>query len=229
MKQSKRYKEAVKSIDKNKTYSLEEAISVLKNIPRTKFDETVEVSFNLELDPKRSDQIVRGTVVLPHGTGKKVKIAVFCKGEDVKFARESGADFVGGIELIEKIQAGWLEFDVGVSTPEMMKDLGRLGKILGPRGLMPNAKAGTVNSDIKRAITDIKGGKIEFKMDKTANIHVPAGKISFEEKAICENVLSLFAAVARAKPMTLKGRYVKSIFVSTTMGPGIRVNSEHKA
>lgn len=225
VKQSKRFKECQKLFDKDKRYGMREAISILKKFPSLKFNETIELSIKLNIDLKESSQPVRGTVVLPHGRGKKVRIIVFCKGEDTKKAQDEKADFVGGVDLIEKINSGWLDFDVAISTPEMMKEVSRLGKILGPRGLMPSPKAGTVTPDLRGAIREVRRGKIEFKMDKTANIHVPIGKISFTPEMLYENGLSLIEAVMHAKYPSSKGQYLKSVSISTTMGPGIKIDS----
>lgn len=225
VKQSKRFKECQKLFDKDKRYGMREATSILKKFPPLKFNETIELSIKLNIDLKESSQPVRGTVVLPHGIGKKVRIIVFCKGEDTKKALEEKADFVGEVDLIEKINSGWLDFDVAISTPEMMKEVSRLGRILGPRGLMPSPKAGTVTPDLREAIREVRRGKIEFKMDKAANIHVPIGKISFTPEMLYENGLSLIKAVIHAKHPSSKGQYLKSVSISTTMGPGIKIDS----
>ncbi len=221
---SKRVKGFSSVYEKAKAYGLKEAISILKKSPKTKFDETVEISANLNIDPKQTSQAVRGTVALPHGTGKKIRIAVFAKGEDERKAKDAGADYVGAEDLVAKIQGGWCEFDVAVATPEMMKDIARLGKVLGPRGLMPNPKAGTVTTDMPKAIKELKAGRIEFKMDKQGGIHVPVGKISFEENAIYENSRTLIDAMMEANPQGPKGQHVKSLYLSTTMGPGVKLN-----
>jgi large subunit ribosomal protein L1 len=210
-------------VDKARRYSLEEAIAVLKKAPHPKFNETVDVSFKLNVDPKAS-QAVRGTVALPHGTGKNVRVAVFCKGEAQTQATSAGGEFVGGADLVEKVAGGWCDFDVAIATPEMMRDMGRLGKILGPRGLMPNPKAGTVTDDVAKAIKEVKAGKVEFRMDKQGNVHVPVGKISFEDKALKENAVSLIEAVMAAKPQGIKGEFVRSLSISSTMGPGLKLN-----
>ena len=224
MVRSKRYKEALKLSEKGKHYTLDEAVDILKKCPKVKFDETVEVSFKLGLDPKKSEQLVRGTVALPHGTGKKMRVAVFCKGENEKIATEKGADFVGSDDLIQKINAGWLDFDVAITTPDMMKEISKLGRILGPRGLMPNPKAGTVTTDIGKAIDEVKKGKIEFRVDKQADIHVGVGKISFESSKLCQNIASLLKAIVERKPSQAKGQYIRSAVISTTMGPGVRLD-----
>ncbi len=221
---TKRQKEIVKSVDKLKRYDLKEAISVLKKVPHPKFDESVTISFSINIDQKEATQSVRGTVALPHGTGKKVRVAVFCKGEAASDAKQAGADFIGANDLVEKVAAGWTDFDVAVSTPDMMKDLGRLGKVLGPRGLMPNPKAGTVTTDVAKAIKEVKAGKIEFRMDKQSNIHAPVGKLSFPENAIFDNAHALIENVLRNKPATVKGQFAKSITIATSMGPGLKLD-----
>lgn len=224
VKISKRVKGFSGVYDRTKAYGLKDAISILKKAPKTKFDETVEIAANLSIDPKQTSQSVRGTVALPHGTGKKVRIAVFAKGEEEKRAREAGADYVGAEDMIAKVQGGWCDFDVAVATPEMMRDMAKLGKILGPRGLMPNPKAGTVATDMAKAIRELKAGRIEFKMDKQGGVHVPVGKISFEESAIYENSRTLIDAIMEANPQGAKGQHVKSMYLSTTMGPGVKLN-----
>ncbi|MCK4519098.1 MAG: 50S ribosomal protein L1, partial [Candidatus Omnitrophica bacterium] len=206
-----------------KLYSLNEAVSTLKKIPQAKFDETVELSFNLHIDPKQSDQLVRGTVILPHGTGKNVRVLVFCKGEDVKTAEAAEADFVGSDELIKKINGGWLDFDVVVATPEMMRDISKLGKVLGPRGLMPSPKAGTVTKDIEKAVKELKGGKIEFKNSKNGNIYLAIGKISFDEAALVDNAGCVIDIIKKSKPAVVKGAFIKGIFLATTMGCGLKI------
>ncbi|MCM8799834.1 MAG: 50S ribosomal protein L1 [Candidatus Omnitrophica bacterium] len=222
-KHSKRYKESLKLIEKNKKYSLKEAISILKKMPLPKFDPSVDLHFQLNVDTKRSDQQVRGTVILPHGTGKKLRIAVFCKGEAEREAKEAGADFVGGFELIEKVEKGFLDFDCTVATPEMMRDLAKLGKILGPRGLMPSPKTGTVTNEVRKAIEELRKGKIEFKVDKQAGLHLSIGKLSFDEEKLYENALKLIEAINEAKPATVKGKFIKSIYISSTMNPGLQI------
>lgn len=221
---TKRRKEIDKLIEVDKLYTLEEAVSVLKKAPRVKFDETVEVSLKLNADSKQADQMVRGTVNLPHGTGKNVKVLVLCKGEGVSGAKEAGADYVGEADLISKISSGWIDFDVVISAPDMMRDVAKLGRILGPRGLMPNPKTGTVTNDLAQAVKEAKAGKIEFKLDKQSNINVGAGKISFEEKAILENVNTVIHAIDKSRPQGVKGKFIKNISVSTTMGPGVRLD-----
>ena len=210
-------------VDKSKKYSLKEAVGLLKQAPPSKFDETVELAIDLEVDPKQSDQMVRGTVLLPHGTGKKLRVIVFAKGDAERAAKEAGADIVGAEELMTKVQGGWTDFDVAISTPDMMKEVGKLGKVLGPRGLMPSPKAGTVTSDVARAIKEVKLGKVEFKLDKQGDIHIGIGKKSFQADAIEANGRALLEAVWRAKPASAKGRYVRSVCLSSSMGPGIRL------
>ncbi|MBU0604801.1 MAG: 50S ribosomal protein L1 [Candidatus Omnitrophica bacterium] len=211
--------------DKNKLYNLKDAITILKKAPKLKFDEMVEVSAKLTVDPKQSQSAsIRGTVALPHGTGKKVVVAVFCKGEEEKRARDAGADFIGSDELIAKVQGGWVGFDVAIATPEMMKDLSKLGKILGPRGLMPNPKSGTVTMETAKTIKDVKAGKIEFKMDKQAGVHAPLGKLSFTDAALYANAVTLIDAIMSSNSGGLKGQHVKNLFISTTMGPGIKLD-----
>ena len=205
-------------------YPLTEAIGFLKESSYTKFDETLEIAMRLGVDPKHADQMVRGTVVLPHGTGKKVSILVFASGEKLKEAEDAGADHVGGDELAKKIQDGWLDFDAVVATPDMMRTVGRLGRVLGPRGLMPNPKSGTVTVDVAKAIADIKAGKVEFRVDKAGVVHAPLGKLSFEADQLRENVESLTRAVLRAKPAVAKGKYVLGISLSSTMGPGLKID-----
>lgn len=224
MKRGKRYQELAKKVDRTKLYDAAEALSLAKETANAKFDETIEVAVRLGVDPRHADQQVRGTVVLPHGTGKKVCVLVFAKGEKAKEAEEAGADIVGAEELAEKIQGGWLDFDVAVATPDMMSVVGRLGRILGPKGLMPNPKAGTVTFDVARAVQEIKAGKVEYRMDKTAIIHVPIGKASFDYEKLVENYNTLMEALIKAKPAAAKGQYLRSIVVSSTMGPGIKIN-----
>lgn len=221
---SKRKKELAKLIEKDKSYTLKEAVSILKTQPPLKFDQTVGISFKLAMDPKQTDLVVRGMITLPHGTGRTKRVIVFCRGEEYKQATEAGADFVGADDLIAKINTGWLDFDVAVSTPEMMKDVGKLGRFLGPRGLMPNPKSGTVTTDLARAVKEIKGGKAEFKMDKQANIHLGIGKLSFAENVIYDNAKALIEAVFKARPAALKGEYMRSIHLTSTMGPGIKLD-----
>ncbi|WP_110955672.1 50S ribosomal protein L1 [Anaerosinus massiliensis] len=219
----KKYQEAAKLIE-DKFYDADEAVDLVKKTATAKFDETVEVAVKLGVDPKHADQQVRGAVVLPHGTGKSKRVLVFAKGDKVKEAEAAGADFVGSDELVTKIQGGWADFDVAVATPDMMGTVGRLGKILGPRGLMPNPKVGTVTLDLTRAINEIKAGKIEYRTDKAGNIHAPIGKASFEAGKLLENFQTLIDTLNKVKPAAAKGQYMRSITVSTTMGPGVKVN-----
>ena len=220
---SKRYKEAVKGLDEEKTYPLKEAISVLKKLAPPKFDSSVDLHFKLNVDSKKSDQMVRGTVVLPHGTGKKVRIAVFCKGEHEQLAKAANADYVGGEELINKVSGGFLDFDCAIATPEMMKDLSRLGKILGPRGLMPSPKTGTVTMDITKAIEDVRKGKVEFRVDKQGGVHLSIGKFSFDEDKLYDNASRIIESLNEARPTSVKGKFVESLFIGSTMNPGFRV------
>ena len=225
MKTGKRYSEAAKLIEKTKTYDLEEAVALVKKTSSAKFDETIEAHFRLGVDGRHADQQVRGAVVLPHGTGKTVKVLVFAKGNKVDEALAAGADYAGGDELVPKIQnEGWLDFDVVVATPDMMGVVGRLGRVLGPKGLMPNPKAGTVTMDVTKAINDIKAGKIEYRLDKSNIIHVPIGKASFTEEQLTDNFQTLIDAVIKAKPAAAKGQYIKSLVVASTMGPGVKLN-----
>ena len=224
MSQGKKYTAAAAKVDPAKLYDVPEAVKLVKSAAYAKFNETVEVALRLGVDPKHADQMVRGTVVLPHGLGKTTRVAVVASGEKVKEAEEAGADVVGGDDLVAKIQGGYLDFEALVSTPDMMKALGRLGKVLGPRGLMPNPKAGTVTFDISKAVKELKAGKIEFRVDKTAIVHCPVGKLSFDDKALVENAEALISAIQKAKPAAAKGKYVKSIFIGSTMGPSIPVD-----
>jgi len=226
MKKGKRYVEATKIVDKSATYDVAEAVSVVKKSASAKFDETVEAHIRLGVDSRHADQQVRGAVVLPHGTGKKVRVLVFAKGPKADEAQAAGADHVGAEELIPKIQNdGWLDFDVVVATPDMMGVVGRLGKVLGPKGLMPNPKAGTVTMDVTKAIEDIKAGKIEYRLDKANIIHVPIGKASFSEEQLSENFQTLMDAVIKAKPASAKGTYLRSVVIASTMGPGVKLNT----
>lgn len=221
----KKLSAAKQDIERTREYSLEEAVSLIKNKAYAKFDETVDLSVNLGVDPRKSDQMVRGSVLLPHGTGKKVRVLVFAKGEKEKEAEEAGADFVGGEDLVEKIKQGWLDFDKAVATPDMMGTVGKIGKILGPRGLMPNPKLGTVTFDVGKAVKELKAGKVEYRVEKAGIVHVPIGKVSFTEEAILENAKAVIDSLVRAKPSTSKGKYLKRLSVSSTMGPGIKVDT----
>jgi len=224
-KQGKKYQEAAKLIDRDATYEALEAIELVKKAASAKFDETVEVAIRLGVDPRKQDQNVRGVVVLPHGTGKTKRVLVFAKGEKAKEAEAAGADYVGDQDLINKIQQGWFEFDVCVATPDMMSEVGKLGRILGGKGLMPNPKAGTVTFDVAKAVQEIKAGKIEYRLDKAGQIHAPIGKVSFDAEKLHENLKALIDALNRAKPAAAKGVYLKNISISSTMGPGARVNT----
>jgi len=223
LKSGKKYRESAKLVDKP-AYTLAEAMPVVKKAAFAKFDETVEVAMRLGVDPKHADQMVRGTVVLPHGLGKSKRVIAIASGDKVREAREAGADEVGGDDLVQKIQGGWMEFDAVVATPDMMKSVGKLGKVLGPRGLMPNPKTGTVTLDVARAVKEVKAGKVEFRVDKTGIIHCPVGKVSFAAERLAENAQALIASVLKAKPASAKGRYVRSIVISSTMGPGLSID-----
>jgi large subunit ribosomal protein L1 len=220
----KKYAEAVKKVDRSRLYPPHEALELARATNPTRFDATVEVAFKLGVDPRRADQIVRGTVSLPNGTGKTIRVAVFAEGEAARLAEEAGADVVGSKDLVERVQGGFLDFDAAVAVPEMMGQVGRLGRILGPRGLMPNPRAGTVTPDVAKAVSDIKGGKLEYRTDRWGNVHLILGKTSFSTQALAENYQGVLDEVIRAKPAAAKGRYIKSITVSTSMGPGIRVD-----
>jgi len=221
----KKFKAAAALVDPNKLYSVEEAIGLAKKTARTKFDETLDLAVSLGVDPKQADQLVRGTVVLPHGTGKKVKILVFAKGEKEKEAREAGADYAGAEDLADKIQKeGWTDFDTVVATPDIMGLVGKLGKVLGPRGLMPNPKTGTVTFDVTKAIKDIRAGKVEYRVEKAGIVHVPVGKASFDEAKLIDNAKAVLESILKAKPSSSKGKYLKTVSVSTTMGPGVKMD-----
>jgi len=222
-KHGKKYREARQQVDRETLYSPEEALELVKKLSRAAFDETVELAVRLGVNPKYADQQVRGSVVLPHGTGKTVRVLVFAKGDKAREAEAAGADYVGGEELAAKIQGGWLDFDVAVSTPDMMGTVGKLGKILGPRGLMPNPKSGTVTFDLARTIAEFKAGKVEFRTEKAGNVHVPIGKVSFGLEQLQENFYSVIEALLKAKPPAAKGQYLRSVTVSSTMGPGSRL------
>ena len=227
MKKGKRYQESAKLVDSSKAYEVKEALDVIEKMPKTKFDETVELHVKLGVDSKHAEQQVRGTVVLPHGTGKTQKVLVFAKGDKAKEAEEAGADFVGAEELVPKIEKeNWFDYDVIVATPDMMGVIGRLGKVLGPKGLMPNPKSGTVTMDVKKAISEIKSGKVEYRLDKTNIIHLGFGKVSFGAEKLAENYTTIMEAIIKAKPAAAKGQYVKSVSISTTMGPGLYINQK---
>ena len=227
MKRGKRYQEAIKLVDSTKLYEVKDAIDTIEKMPKTKFDETVELHVRLGVDSKHADQQVRGTVVLPNGTGKSVKVLVFAKGDKAKEAEEAGADFVGAEELIPKIEKdNWFDYDVIVATPDMMGIIGRLGKVLGPKGLMPNPKSGTVTMDVKKAISEIKSGKVEYRLDKTNIIHLGFGKVSFGTEKLVENYQVIMDAIIKAKPVAAKGQYIKSVVVTTTMGPALKINQK---
>ncbi len=221
---SKRYRAAAEQVDRTKAYSLTDAVSVLKKFPPTKFDQTVTVSFRLGVDPKQSDQMVRGICALPHGSGKQVRVLVFAEGKAAKDAKDAGAEFVGFKDMIQKCQEGFQDFDVAIATPAAMAEVRKLGKVLGPRGLMPNPKAGTVTDDTAKAVQEVKAGRVEFKLDKNGNVAVPVGKFSFEETALVENGNAVIEAVARARPATAKGRYLDAMTLSATMSPGLQLD-----
>lgn len=226
MKRGKKYNEAIKSFNKAEQYDVNDAVKYVKQVATAKFDETIEAHIRLSVDGRHADQQVRGAVVLPHGTGKTVRVLVFAKGDKVAEAEAAGADYVGGDELIPKIQnENWFEFDVVVATPDMMGVVGRLGRVLGPKGLMPNPKAGTVTMDVTKAINEIKAGKIEYRLDKTNIIHVPVGKASFTEEQLADNFQALMSAINKAKPAAAKGQYLKSVTIAPTMGPGVKLNT----
>lgn len=224
MKRSKRYQSQLSEIDLSKVYSIEEAIKVLKEAqPKVKFDETVELSINLNVDPRKPDQLIRGAVVLPHGIGKSVKVAVICSGEAERQAQEAGADFVGGKDLIDKISKGWLDFDTLIATPDMMRELSKLGRILGPRGLMPSPKTGTVTQDVAKAVKEVKAGRVEFKTDKQGCINVGVGKISFPVEHLVDNINYILERIKELRPQAVKGNLIKGAYVSTSMGPGLKI------
>lgn len=224
MKHGKRYLESLKLVEKHRQYDPEEAVALVKQTGKAKFDETVEVSVRLGVDPRHADQQVRGTVILPHGTGKKVRVLVFAKGEKAEEAKAAGADYVGDQDLVDKIKnENWFDFDVAVATPDMMGVVGRIGRILGPKGLMPNPKAGTVAQDVSKAIEEIKAGKVEYRTDKEANLHIIAGKVSFETEKLAENIQAIVDLVNRVKPSTCKGTYIKNCVIAASMGPSIKI------
>ncbi len=226
---TKRLKATEALIDRTKTYSIEEAMEIVKKAPAAKFDESVDLSLRLGVDPKHADQMVRGAIVLPHGIGKTVRVAVFAKGDKEREAREAGADVVGAEDLVEKIQGGFMDFDSTIATPDLMGQVGRLGKVLGPRGLMPNPKMGTVTFDVARAVREVKAGKVEFRVDKAGNVHVQVGRKSFPQENLVANAMALLEAIVKAKPAASKGVYLRSLTLSTTMGPGIPVDAQRVA
>jgi len=226
---TKRMKATETLIDRTKTYSVDEAMEIVKQGPAAKFDESVDLSLRLGVDPKHADQMVRGAIVLPHGIGKTVRVAVFAKGEKEREAREAGADVVGAEDLVEKIQGGFMDFDSTIATPDLMGQVGRLGKVLGPRGLMPNPKMGTVTFDVARAVREVKAGKVEFRVDKAGNVHVQVGRKSFPQESLVANAMALLEAIIKAKPAASKGVYLRSLTLSTTMGPGIPVDAQRVA
>ncbi|NLC95856.1 MAG: 50S ribosomal protein L1 [Bacilli bacterium] len=223
-KVGKKHANALKLIDRTKLYSLEEAVDLVKKTNYVKFDATVELAFRLGLDPRKADQNLRGAIVLPHGTGKTRKVLVIAQGEKAREAQEAGADYVGDVDYINKIQQGWLDFDVIVATPDMMPQLGKLGRILGPKGLMPNPKTGTVTMDVAKAVSEIKAGKVEYRVDKAGNLHITAGKVSFDSQKLIENIKTIYDTIVRIKPATVKGTYIKNVTLTSTMGPGIKIN-----
>lgn len=225
MKPGKRFRESAAKVERTREYPIEEAVDVLKSMPPAKFNETVEFSARLGVDPKHADQQVRGTVILPHGTGKTVRVLVLARGEKEQEAKNAGADHVGSADYVEKIKEGWFDFDIAIATPDMMGEVGKLGKLLGPRGLMPNPKSGTVTFDVTKAVKEAKAGKIEYRVDKGANIHVPVGKMSFEKQQLVENIKTLAQELLRAKPASAKGKYIKSIYISSTMGPSLAIDA----
>lgn len=224
-KKSKQYLAAVEKVDVLKAYSLEEAVALVKDVNFAKFDATVEVAYRLGVDPKKADQQIRGAVVLPNGTGKTQKVLVFAKGEKAKEAEAAGADYVGEAELVQKINGGWFDFDVVVATPDMMAEVGRLGRVLGPKGLMPNPKTGTVTMDVTKAINEIKAGKVTYRVDKAGNVHAPIGKVSFDTAKLIENFTTINDTMLKVKPSTAKGQYIKNISITSTFGPGVRVDA----
>lgn len=223
-KRSKRYREALSLYDRQRLYHPKEAVDIIKGMPGSRFDDTVEVAFRLGVDPRKADQMIRGTVSLPHGTGKEVRVLVIAQGDKAREAEAAGADHVGGPELLEKIQGGWFDFDAMVATPDMMSQVGKLGKLLGPRGLMPNPKTGTVTFEVEKAVKDIKAGKVEYRVDRQGNVHLVLGKKSFDAEKLLENYAAVLEEIIRAKPAAAKGRYLKGITLATSMGPGVKVD-----
>lgn len=226
-KKGKKYAEASKLIDRTKAYDVTEAVSLLKQVAKANFDETVEIAFRLGVDPKKADEQIRGAFVLPNGTGKTQRVLVFAKGDKAKEAEAAGADFIGDQETIEKINGGWFDFDVVVATPDMMAEVGKLGRVLGPKGLMPNPKTGTVTFDVEKAVTDIKAGQVEYRVDSASNLHAPIGKVSFEDDKLVENFNALTETIVRAKPAASKGTYIRNAVITSTMGPAIQVDISH--
>ncbi|MDD5614514.1 MAG: 50S ribosomal protein L1 [Candidatus Omnitrophica bacterium] len=224
VKLTKKQKHIQETVDFKKEYSVEEAVGILKSIGGAKFQETLEVACSLNIDPKKSDQTVRGSVVLPHGLGKNIRVLVFCKGEKEREAKDSGADFVGNDELIEKIKSGWMDFDVAIATPDMMREVGKIGKVLGPRGLMPSPKSGTVTDQLGKAVKESKAGKLDYRMDKAGTVNVGLGKISFSKEQLTENVQSFLDSLVRVRPASTKGQFIKGVHMSTTMGPGLKIS-----
>lgn len=223
--QGKRYQKAVESLERNKVYTLVEAVDLVKKAATAKFNETVELVVNLGVDVKKADQQVRGTVSLPHGTGKTVRIIVFAEGDQAREAQDAGADLVGSDDLVDKINKGFLDFDLAIATPDMMRHVGKLGKVLGPRGLMPNPKTGTVTNDVEKAVQEFKAGRIEYRTDKAGGIHVPVGKAQFADDQLIQNIRTVMDALIRAKPITAKGTYIKSVYLTSTMGPGVKLDT----
>jgi large subunit ribosomal protein L1 len=228
-KRGKKYQEALKLVDRNKQYSLTEAVDLLKQVNYAKFDATVEIAFRLNIDPRKAEQNLRGAVSLPYGTGKNIRVLVIANGDKAKEALEAGADFAGDEEYLEKIKGGWFEFDVLIATPDMMGNLGKLGRILGPKGLMPNPKTGTVTNDIERVVKEFKAGKVEYRTDKVGNIQVPVGKISFDNNQLIGNIKAVFDQMMRVKPQTVKGVYMRNVAISSTMSPGIKISADSLA
>lgn len=223
-KRGKNVQEAAKLVERNKAYDIREAVSVMKQASKAKFDESVEVAFRLGVDPKKADENIRGAVVLPHGTGKTQRVLVFAKGDKIKEAEDAGADYIGDEDIIAKINDGWFDFDVVVATPDMMAEVGKLGRILGPKGLMPNPKTGTVTFELEKAIGEIKAGKVEYRVDKSSNLHVPIGKISFDDEKLVENYEAIAETIVKVKPQASKGKYIRNVAIASTMGPGIKLN-----
>lgn len=223
-KRSKKYQQAVELVEKDRYYGISEAVDLLKQTAKANFDETVEVAFRLGVNPKNADEQIRGALVLPHGTGRTQTVLVFAQGEKAKEAEEAGADYIGNEDIIEKINDGWLDFDVVIATPDMMAEVGKLGRILGPKGLMPNPKTGTVTFDVGKAVANVKAGQVEYRVDSAANLHVPIGKVSFDNEKIIENFEALIDTIVRAKPAASRGTYVRNVVISSTMGPGIKID-----